>query len=164
MRPFRVTDALRTAAAGALLAVPLLPYIAVGEQRYAAVGFLQRIDALVAMPLIDGSWRVPPLLALVTSVSALVVIVLPRAHRTTGLVITAALSLSSALMAYRLTAQSAILHPLMGPRLLVIGGVLSLGALALDKKAPRSAGTSIESGSQMDFHRRQVDAVEQVRQ
>lgn len=129
----RAVDALSFGAAGVLAAVPFVPYVAVGEQPYAAIGFIERINALLEMQLIDGSWRVPPLFALLTSMTALVVLALPRPHRLKGHMAVTALSALSVVIAYRFTGQSPILHPLMGPKLLVIGAALSLTAVIVDR-------------------------------
>ncbi len=133
----RIVDLLRGGATTALVAVPFVPYVAVGDQQYAAIGFIERVNALLGMQVIDGSWRVPPMLALITSVSALAVLALPRTQRTRGRVCAMLLSVLSATMAYRFTGQSVILHPLMGPKLLVAGAALSFGAVALDLRATR---------------------------
>ena len=142
----RLVDLLRLGAASSLLAVAFVPYVAVGEQPYAAVGFIERVDALLDMQVIDGSWRVPPILALITSLSALVAIALPRRHRNRGHVCAAVLSLLAAAMAYRFTGQSVILHPLMGPKLLVLGGALWFGALAGDLGVKRLARPDVNRG------------------
>lgn len=131
----RVVDLLRIGAASTLLAVPFVPYVAVGEQPYAAIGFIERINALLGMQVIDGSWRMPPILALITSLSALVMLALPRTHRIKGHVAAMVLSALSAVMAYRFTGQSVMLDPLMGPKLLIIGAAFSLGAVAVDQMA-----------------------------
>ncbi len=141
MRPEKpVVDLLRVGAASALVAVPFVPYVAVGEQPYAAIGLIERVNALLGTQIIDGSWRLPPMFALITSLATLVVIALPRTHRTTGYVAAALLASVSAFMAYRFTGQSVILHPLIGPKLLVIGAALSIGAIAVDQMTIRRSG------------------------
>ena len=134
MRPVTgAGDLLHLGAASALLAVPFVPYVAVGEQPYAAIGFIERVSALLAMQVIEGGWMVPPTLALVTSTSVLVALALPRNRRTAGHAVAAILATVSALMAYHFTGQSVILHPLAGPKLLIIGAVFSLGAITVDQ-------------------------------
>lgn len=134
MRPLiRVGDLLHIGAASALVAVPFVPYVAIGEQPYAAIGFIERVNGLRGTQIIDASWLVPPALALATSLSVVVVIALPRAHRTMGHMAATLLATVSALLAYLFTNQSVILHPLMVPRLLVFGAVLSLCGIAIDQ-------------------------------
>ncbi len=139
MRPVNpVVDLLRVGAASALVAVPFVPYVAVGEQPYAAIGLIERVNALLAMRLVEDGWMVPPTFALGTSVLVLVALALPRAHRTAGHAAVALLATVSAIMAYRFTGQSVILHPLMGPKLLAIGASLSFGAIAVESTISRT--------------------------
>lgn len=149
-----VVDLLRVGAASTLVAVPFVPYVAVGEQPYAAIGLIERVNALLGMQIVDGSWRLPPILALITSLATLVVIALPRDHRTAGYVAATVLASVSAVMAYRFTGQSVILQPLMGPKLLAIGAALSFSAIAVEqitisrfKQSPEPVSRSVSGQS-----------------
>ena len=129
-----ISPVLHLGAIAVAIAVPFVPYVAVGEQPYAAIGFIERVSSLSDMRIVDASWRLPPMFALVATFSMLLATLLPDKRKRVGRMAAAALSAFAAVLTYQLTAQSAILAPLLVPKLLLASSALLLTSHVLDKR------------------------------
>lgn len=122
----RLAAALRYSSAALLAAVAFVPYVSVGTQRYAAIGFFERVGALSSMAVVDASWQIPPVIALLAGAAGPVLLLIPSSIRTPALTIAAGLAFLGAASSYWLVAQTAIIGSLAAPRLLVLGGTTAL--------------------------------------